>query len=128
MKADYDKYEPYANGFRALLSADFIDSSKFGTPYGVGLDANGRVVIGAGNTGIKGVMILSKKKKAGAVVDIMTSGEITGFSGVAGTNYYADPATGAISATNATGKVYVGNTVEADRLVTRVGQNHVTPA
>ncbi|QXO13670.1 minor capsid protein [Gordonia phage DumpTruck] len=128
MSADYDKYEPYANGFRALLNADHTDSAKFGIPVGVGINANGRLVVGGGQTGIVGVMIINKKKKAGAVQDTMTSGEITGFDGTAGTKYYADPTTGAISATNGTGKVYVGFTVEKDRLVVRTAANFATPA
>jgi hypothetical protein len=36
--------------------------------------------------------------------------------GVAGTKYYADPTTGAISSTGGTGTYYVGVTVEPDRL------------
>lgn len=128
MKAQYDKYEPYANGFRARLNADFTDTAKFGTPYGVGLNANGRLVIGEGQTGIVGVMILSVKKFAGAAVDTMTSGEITGFNGTAGTKYYADKTTGVVSTTAGTGKVFVGFTVEADRLVVRTGSNPVAAA
>lgn len=128
MKAQFDKYEPYANGFRALLNADFTDSADFGTPVGVGLNANGRLVVGGGQTGIVGVLILSKKKKAGDVVDTMTSGEITGFEGTPGTNYYADPTSGEIAATDGEGKVFIGFTCEADRLVVRTGSNYSTPA
>lgn len=127
MKAQYDKYEPYASGFRARLAADFTTTDDFGTPVGVGLNANGRLVIGGGVTGIKGVMILSVKKFAGAVADTMTSGEITGFEGDPGTNYYADATTGEISETDGEGKTYIGFTVEADRLVVRTGENYVTP-
>lgn len=126
MKAQYDKYEPYANGFRALINEDFTDSAKFGTPVGVGLNANGRLVVGGGQTGIVGVLILSKKKKAGQVVDTMTSGEITGFTGVAGTSYFADATTGEVTATDGTGKTYVGFTCEADRLVVRTAANFKT--
>lgn len=128
MKAQYDKIEPYANSSRGRLNAPFDDPTKFGTPYGVGINANGRVVIGAGQTGIVGVLLLSTKKRAGEGIDFQTSGDITGFEGTAGTKYYADATTGVISATNGTGKTYVGFTVEADRLVVRVGQNFVTPA
>lgn len=123
--ADYDKYEPYANGFRARLSADRTDEATFGTVYGVGLNANGRLVIGGGATGIVGVLILKTKKKAGAVVDTMTSGEIVGFSGVAGTRYYANATTGGVSSTAGAGSVFVGFTVEADRLIVRTGSNPV---
>ncbi|QFG08155.1 minor capsid protein [Gordonia phage GretelLyn] len=127
MSADYDKYEPYSNGFRAILNADFTDDTKFGVPLGVGLNANGLLVIGAGQTGIVGVMILGKKKKAGAAVDTMTSGEITGFAGAAGTKYFADASTGEISATDGAGKTFVGFTAEADRLIVRTGSNYKTP-
>jgi len=126
VKADYDKYEPYANGTRVRLAADFTDSTKFGAPVGVGVNANGRLVIGPGNTGIIGVWIPTMKKKAGDVVDIMTSGEITGFEGAAGTKYFADGTSGAVSATDAAGKTFIGFTVEADRLVVRTGANFVT--
>ena len=121
MDAQCDKIEPYANSTRARLNDDFVDPAKLGTPYGVGFNANGRLVIGGGNTGVVGVLILSTKKKAGAAVDAMTSGDITGFDGVAGTKYYAHPTTGVISTTRV-GGVYVGFTAEADRLCVRVGQ------
>ncbi|UJQ86342.1 minor capsid protein [Gordonia phage Wojtek] len=128
MSADYDKYEPYSNGFRAILNADFTDPDKFGVALGVGLNANGLLVVGAGQTGIVGVLILGKKKKAGAAVDVMTSGEITGFPGVAGTKYFADATSGALSATDGEGKTFIGFTAEADRLIVRTGSNYKTPA
>lgn len=96
--ARYDKYDPKAGGFRAALAADWLaaDVEKI---YGVGLDTSGRVVKGPGNTGIVGVLVLTKARKAGEIVDVMTSGEIVEFGessgvagtdwGVAGTAYYA---------------------------------------
>lgn len=119
--ARYDKYEPYANGFRALLKLDFIDPAKYKVPFGVGLDADGLVVVGNGNTGIVGILILTEHRDAGDVVDVMTGGEVVNFGGVAGTKYFADPTTGVINTTSAAGKTPVGFTAEATRLIVRRG-------
>lgn len=98
-----DKYEPKAGGFRALLAAD---TSKTGgeigdedAAIGVGLNSTGKVVAGAGNTGVLGVLVLTKNMKAGDVVDVMTDGEIVEAGGTAGTVYYADPSDGTITDT-----------------------------
>lgn len=129
--ARYDKYEPYAGGFRALLAADY-DADDFGKVVGVGLDANGRVVKGAGTSGLVGVLIINNKKYAGDVVDIMTDGEIVDFraykasdssltNATPGTKYFI-AADGSVD-TTAGGK-YAGVTVEAKdgsaRLIVRV--------
>lgn len=73
--ARYDKYEPYAGGFRALLAADWLEAD-LETVIGVGLDSSGRVVKGSGQSGVVGVLVLTKARKAGEVVDVMTDGEI----------------------------------------------------
>jgi hypothetical protein len=136
--ARYDKYEPYAGGFRAALAADFgtlTNAADLGKIWGVGLDTNGRVVKGAGNTGIVGVLILTMEKYALNVVDVMTDGEIvdilatTPFDGfaaasVAGTKYYADATTGGITTVN-TLNYAIGWTVERSRLVVRTGNRAV---
>lgn len=114
--ARIDKYDPKSGGFRAALAADRAGSE---TPVGVGLDVNGRVVVGDGNTGIKGVLADPENRKAGDIVDSMTDGDLVEFGGVAGTNYYA-AANGTIS-TDDTG-TYVGHTVEGNRLVVRVAR------
>lgn len=114
----YDKYDPKAGGFRAPLAADFA-VGDIKTVFGVGLDANGRVVKGAGNSGVVGVLVLTQAKSAGDIVDVMTDGEVTDAGLTAGTAYFAATADGAVS-TGATGDIYVGHTVEADRLVVRV--------
>lgn len=121
-----DKYDPIDGGFRAPLAANYAGSAN---AIGVGLDANGRVVVGGeGTTGIIGVIcnpssnVPGATTKAGDPVDVMTDGEIVGFGGVAGTKYYANPTTGVISTSAAAGQVYVGHTVEADRLIVRVGR------
>ena len=126
--ARYDKYDPKDGGCRAPLAADLTATSKTGNgnPIGVGLDANGRVVAGAGNSGIIGVLCTTRDLKAAEIVDVMTDGEIVEMAAtVAGTHYYAANADGVISAgapaagVNAT---RVGFTVEATRLVVRVQQ------
>lgn len=123
--ARFDKYEPYAGGFRAVLAANWAAAD--GTPVAVGLDATGKVVPGAGNTGILGVVVLVKNhKNAGDVVDVMTSGELvevgdTGFTGrAAGIPVYGVPGTGALTNV-ATANIKIGHMVEADRLVVRKG-------
>ena len=121
--ARYDKYDPISGGFRAKLAAAWAAAD--GTPVAVGLDVNGRVVPGAGNTGILGVVVLvAENKAAGDVVDVMTAGEIvevddTGFTGrAAGIAVYAVPASGALTNV-ATANVKIGHMVENDRLVVR---------
>lgn len=124
----YDKYEPYSGGFRAPLAAAVIDANKF-VAYGVGLDTSGRVVLGAGNTGILGVFIAHGVKAAGDFVDVMTSGEIVDATGLtAGTKLTANTTTGAITnGATSTTQVPVGATVEATRIVVRVAIS-ATPA
>lgn len=141
-----DKYDPYNGGFRAPLAADWPAADAVaGKVYGVGLNASGQVVKGAGVTGILGVLCLTQNKnlkdasgtqvpkhKAGEPVDVMTSGEIIqwsatdGTAGVAGTNYYAVVATGNVVAGTGAGgttqpatSVPIGTTVEGGRLVVR---------
>lgn len=124
----YDKYNPKVGGFRAPLAADF-DPADVEKLIGVGLDANGRVVKGAGNTGIRGVLVLTMARKAGEVIDVMTDGEIVEFEGAggvpgkdlakAGTNYSVSAA-GAIA--EGTTGTYVGCTVQNHRLVVRFGR------
>lgn len=125
--ARIDKYDPISGGFRAPLAADLPATSKTGNgnPLGVGLDVNGRVVAGAGNTGIAGVLVTTKAMKAGEIVDVMSEGEIVEFVGVAGTAYSVSNAAGVFAAIAAggaagAGTIKVGYTVEATRLVVRV--------
>lgn len=122
--ANYDKYDPKAGGFRAALAANFpkTDIKKV---FGVGLNASGQVVKGAGASGMMGVLVLTKDMEAGDVVDIMTSGEIVSFGGAAGTAYFADPSTGEVNSTSADGKYRVGATVRADRLIVRFSETPV---
>lgn len=145
----YDKYEPYAGGFRAVLAADFgytggvpdRNHADLGKAFAIGLDAQGRIVKGAGVTGIKGVMVLTLPHSAGQVADVMTDGEIlewattAGVAGVAGTNYYGTITTGAVvagtgagGATIPAGTVPLGWTAEVTatkgaRFICRLGQS-----
>lgn len=119
----YDKYDPKVGGFRAPLAANWLpgDVNKL---LGVGLNANGEVVVGGGSSGLVGVIVLTKARKAGEVVDVMTSGECVEFgltsgepTATPGTVYYANATTGVISTTNTGARV--GHTIEKDRLVVR---------
>lgn len=114
--ARIDKTESAVGVVRAENAAA-IDEADFGIIYGVGLNGSGRVVKGAGQSGVIGVTHFDRRtRKVGAIVDIFKLGDFVECDGlVAGTKYYADAATGVISSTN-TG-TYVGFTVEAGRLV-----------
>jgi hypothetical protein len=132
--ARYDKYDPINGGFRAAIAADFPDAN-LGKVYGVGLNSTGQVVIGSGQSGIIGLLVVTQKPgrvgplKEVPVIDVMRTGCITDFGptsgtpgvtfGAAGTAYYSD-ASGNISATWASGSFYVGTTVEPDRLEVNV--------
>jgi len=127
--ARFDKVEPYAGNIRARLAADWAAAD--GTAIGVGLDSTGKVVPGAGQTGIVGVVVLVKEnKKAGDTVDIMCAGEIVDVNTpaallAAGTIVTANTTTGVLSVTapSAT-QAIVGYTVEAGRLhVQGIGKN-----
>lgn len=125
--ARYDKYDPRDGGFRAPLAADW-SADDLNEVFAVGLDANGAVVKGSGNSGIKGVLVLTKVLSAGKVVDVMTDGEIVemdvNHAGIiAGTSYFGSAA-GALNTTNT--DMPIGFTVEATRLVVRAGRFEVT--
>jgi hypothetical protein len=132
--ARFDKYDPISGGFRAPLAADW--AGPVGEPVGVGLDTDGRVVPGSGNTGVVGVVVVdgqlspagtrTANRFAGDIMDVMTDGEIVDVDGLAaGTVYFAAGADGAVSATGPAAGVNasrVGHTVEAQRLVVRAAQ------
>lgn len=124
--ARFDKYDPNVGGFRARLNANWLEAD-IGKPLACGLNASGRVVKGAGNTGVKGLVALGMARRAGHPIDLMQFGEILDVvdDDVAGTlaagiNIYAVPGTGALTVTAAT-NIYVGHMVEIDRLVVRFG-------
>lgn len=114
--ARYDKYDPVSGGFRAPLNADWADGDV-GLAFGVGLNASGRVVKGAGQSGVRAVLVVDAKGyKAGDIVDCMTQGEIVEVALVAGTRYVANTGTGVLATATGT---EVGYTVEATRLIVR---------
>lgn len=80
-----DKYDPKVGGYRATLAADFPGEGEvLEALYGVGHDAEGKLVIGAGVTGITGVWVWTKNMVAGKRCDAMTSGEVVEFGPTAG--------------------------------------------
>lgn len=105
--ARYDKYDPINGGFRATIAADYPDS-LLGAIVGVGMNSAGQLVVGAGQTGIIGVLVLTQKpgrvgpQREVSVVDVMQMGCVTDFGptsgtpgvnyGAAGTPYYSDSA------------------------------------
>lgn len=132
--ARYDKYDPVVNGYRADIAANFPDVN-LGKIYGVGHDAAGKLVIGAGTSGVKGILILTQKPgRVGplrdvARVDVMVHGCVTDFgptAGVPGTDFgtpgqdFFSDAAGLISVTPAVGSTYIGHCNEADRLEVNV--------
>jgi hypothetical protein len=123
--ARFDKYDGMTGGYRAPLDFD-ISSDDVGEIFAVGLNASGRVVLGAGNTGITAVICATQPMAAGDIIDNMTAGEIVECAGLtAGTTYFGVNADGTVAtAAPATGvnATRVGQTVEATRLVVRVGR------
>lgn len=124
--ARIDKTESAIGVFRAPLAGDYAGSE---TPVGVGLDVNGRVVIGAGVSGIVGLLVKPPLNiqaplfpyKAGNPIDVLTNGELVNFAGVAGTRYTVNTGTGVISsAAPSVSQIAIGWTVEATRLIVRV--------
>ena len=118
--ARIDKYEPLSGGHRAPLGFQLV-AADLEKPIPVGLNASGRVVRGAGNTGVIGVLVLTQIKNLGDIVDVMQDGELVDCVGVgpAGTRLFASAA-GVVSTTN-TGTP-LGYMIEADRFCVRVGR------
>lgn len=127
--ARYDKYDSKLSGPRGFLAADWL-AADVNTVIGVGYDSSGRIVKGPGQTGVKGILILTRVIKAGREpVDPMKHGEVVefdrqgpnaaAFAAAPGTNYYVVTATGVLTAT-ASGNKYIGHTVEAGRLIVEV--------
>ena len=121
MGARVDKTESAVGVVRAPLNAD-VASGSWNKPLGVGINSSGKVVLGAGQSGIVGVAIFdSTNYRAGTPVDMFKLGDIILTSTdilVAGTVYTANTTTGVITSTAASGtQIKVGYTVESDRLV-----------
>jgi len=121
--ARVDKTDSAVGVVRAPIDVDF-DADDFDTTIGVGINAAGHVVKGAGQTGVIGVVIPGRTVfRAGQIADIFKLADIVENEGLsAGTKYYAD-ANGDLTADASTGadpdvaNTYVGFTVEADRLI-----------
>jgi hypothetical protein len=118
--ARIDKIPP-GSSFRAKLAVAWPSSDK-GKVYGVGLNASGKVVKGAGATGILGIYCPNGALAADEVIDVMKAGsELADFNflndgttaTIAATKYYGIPADGLITATSA-GNTLIGHTVEKD--------------
>jgi hypothetical protein len=122
--ARIDKYEPQTGGFRALLGFTPVagDLEKI---IPVGLDANGRVVKGAGTSGVLGVLVpLTMLRNQGDAVDVAQDCELVECAGLtAGTRYFTNAAAGTVTTLNT--DIPLGWTVEADRLVVRFGRTRI---
>lgn len=121
MTARVDKTESAVGVTRGTLNADIVQAD-WNKIIAVGINSTGKVVRGAGQSGVVGVIIADKTNyKAGQRCDIIGNGseiiEDTGL--VAGTIYYGDNTTGLLSAV-VTGATKLGFTVEADRLVVQI--------
>jgi hypothetical protein len=144
-KPRWDKYDPYVANFRGPLAADVNLATQANAVLAVGVNSSGAITVGAGQTGIKGVTIIpvgvdmhgvlldgGVNIEAGDITDVGKHGEITNFkpwqptgtapASAAGTNYYGHP-DGAVLPSTGPGAVYVGHTVEADRLIVEVSDN-----
>lgn len=130
--ARYDKYDSLVSGTRAKLESawDGVNSNpKLNTVYGVSLNGNGRIIVGAGGqTGLVGIVIVTSKQPAGSVVDIMSIGEVveatdandSGNPFAAGTLAYVDTTTGELTSTSS-GSLLVGYSVEEGRVRVNLG-------
>lgn len=145
-KPRWDKYDGYVGNYRASLAADIDLDTEANAVLAVGHDANGAVVVGGGQTGVCGLMIVAVgvdihgnllnggiNNMAGDPADVGAHGEITNFNPynaadpedspapLAGTNYYGHP-DGSVLTTRPDGAVYVGHTAEATRLIVDVSR------
>lgn len=98
----FDQISPKSGSFRAHL-ASAIPPNLVERLWGVGLDANGRIVKGVGQSGIVGVTVQTKAYPAGKRIDVMTHGQVVEFqptdvepgvgnTALAGRVYYSDAA------------------------------------
>lgn len=117
----WDKTEPH-DTIRGILESDWL-AADVGEIVGVGYNASGRLVKGAGQTGVIGVVIFSQAYKAGRAVDVLKRGEAVGgvnivpaTPAVAGRSYSIS-ATGTKTATADGVRGTLGFTAEADRLI-----------
>lgn len=144
-KPRWDKYDGYVGNYRGPLAADIVLATQANKVLAVGVNSSGAVTVGAGQTGINGLVIIpvgvdmygnllegGTNTQAGDLCDVGKHGEITNFkphlpggtppNPAAGTNYYGH-SDGAVLPSTGPGAVYVGHTVEADRLVVNVSDD-----
>lgn len=117
--ARVDKTESAIGVCRAPSNAK-IEDADFNKVIGVGLNGQGRVVKGAGTSGIIGVICPTRiARNEGSILDIFQLAQFVEVDGIgAGAKVYASNTTGELS-TTAEGGTVVGFTVEADRLCVR---------
>lgn len=119
--ARVDKTDSAVGVVRAILNTSWTDDELADeAPFGVGLNATGLIVKGAGQTGIIGVCIPNPNQMnqyAGQPADIFVLADIVELADLdPGKAVYAHNTTGVLSHT-ATAGTYVGFTVEEDRLI-----------
>lgn len=91
-KPRWDKYDGYVGNYRGVLAADIDLDNEANVVLAVGHNSDGAVVIGSGQTGIKGLMIVAVggdihgnlldggiNNNAGDPCDVGKHGEITNF-------------------------------------------------
>lgn len=91
-KPRWDKYDGYIGNFRGALAADVDLDTEANRVLAVGLNSDGAIVVGSGQTGIKGLMIVAVgadihgnlldggiNNMAGDPQDVGKHGEITNF-------------------------------------------------
>lgn len=121
----FDKYDPISGGSRHTLAFDVV-TADVDDVIAVGLNTSGRLVRGAGATGVIGVICPTQVAVTGTRIDVMRSGEIVDFhtadgsNATAGTSYLAATADGVVSIT--AGGIPIGYTAEVDRLIVHVGR------
>lgn len=121
MGARVDKTNSQVGVVRAPLNADIADT-EWNQVRGVGINSSGKVVLGAGQTGIVGIAIFDRTNcKANTPVDIFKLAEVI-LSGsdllTAASNITVNTTTGVASTTAASGtQILIGYTVETDRLI-----------
>lgn len=148
----YDGYVGnYRGALAADIDLDEV-AGEANQVLAVGHNSVGAITVGGGQTGVCGLMIVAVgadihgnlmdggiNNMAGDPQDVGAHGEITNFKPYnaaltdpaqiaalvpeAGTNYYGHP-DGSVLKTKVDGAVYVGHTVEKDRLVVDVSVGH----
>lgn len=150
-KPRWDKTNPYVGNHRGFLAAD-VPETHFNKVLAMGKNSQGAFVIGGGQTGVDGLLIVAVgadingelldggiNNQAGDPQDVGQLGEITNFEPFnagtptvhltpeAGRLYYGHPDGSVLTATGP-GAVVVGRTAEKDRLIVNVnvGGTHIT--